>query len=142
MQLSNNGFPRRNQVDRWTPAERAIREATNAVEAAGCHPLLTDAVNLLAQARDKVADFVELPPQPVRVRYDGSYASVKEILRWGRSLDVAGHIRLAAPWADPPDVLRLMLVDGEGRAAGNVTCRPGDLLYATPTGEVVVETPT
>ena len=31
-----------------------------AVEAAGCHPLLTEAVILLGQAHEKVADFVEL----------------------------------------------------------------------------------
>lgn len=62
MQLSENGFPRRNRIDLHTPAETAIREAIIAVEEAGCHPLLTDAVVLLGQAKDKVADFVELAP--------------------------------------------------------------------------------
>lgn len=61
MQMSDNGFPRRIRVDLATPAETAIREAMQAVERAGAHLLLTDAVNLLAQAREKVADFVELP---------------------------------------------------------------------------------
>jgi hypothetical protein len=61
MQISNNGFPRRARLDLHTPAERAITEAIHAVEAAGCHTLLTEAVNLLADARDRVADFVELP---------------------------------------------------------------------------------
>ena len=56
-----DGFPRRNRVDHWTPAEKAIQDAVDVVEAAGAHPLLTDAVILLGQARDKVADFVELP---------------------------------------------------------------------------------
>ena len=31
-----------------------------AVEAAGCHPLLTDAVILLGQAKNKVADFIDI----------------------------------------------------------------------------------
>ena len=61
MQTDDKGFPRRNRLDLFTDAEKAIWDATHAVEAVGAHPLLTDAVNLLAQARDKVADFVELP---------------------------------------------------------------------------------
>jgi hypothetical protein len=56
-----NDIPRRIRMDCWTPAERAIAAAMQAVEESGCHPLLTDAVELLAQARNKVADFVELP---------------------------------------------------------------------------------
>lgn len=56
-----DGFPRRNRLDLHSPAEAAIRAAVDAVESSGAHPLLTDAVNLLHAARDKVADFVELP---------------------------------------------------------------------------------
>jgi hypothetical protein len=63
--MAENEIPRRAYVDRWTPAERAIKDAMGAVEEAGCHPLLTDAVNLLGQAFEKVADFVELPSTPV-----------------------------------------------------------------------------
>ncbi len=55
-----DGFPRRNRMDHLTPAETAIRAAMAAVEEAGAHVLLTDAVVLLGQAADKVADFVEL----------------------------------------------------------------------------------
>lgn len=55
-----NGHPRRDRIDLNTPAELAIRAAVDAVEMAGCHPLLTDAVNILTAAREKVADFVEL----------------------------------------------------------------------------------
>jgi hypothetical protein len=57
------GIPRRNCLDLNTPAELAIRHAVGVVEEAGCHPLLTEAVVLLGQARDKVSDFVDLPPQ-------------------------------------------------------------------------------
>jgi hypothetical protein len=63
MEISSNGFPRRNQINLYAPAELAIREAVFAVEAAGCHPLLTDAVNLLSAAKEKVADFIELPKE-------------------------------------------------------------------------------
>lgn len=51
--------PRRSRLDLQTPAEAAIRHAIDAVEAAGCDPRLTDAVNLLVSAREKVADFVD-----------------------------------------------------------------------------------
>ena len=60
-----DGFPRRNDITLCTPAENAIRAAVDAVEEAGAHPLLTDAVNLLDEAREKVADFVDNVP-----RYD------------------------------------------------------------------------
>jgi hypothetical protein len=56
------GIPRRSCLDLNTPAELAIYEAMQAVEKAGAHPLLTDAVILLGQARDKVADFVDKAP--------------------------------------------------------------------------------
>ena len=57
-----DGFPRRNRLDLNTPPEVAIRAAVRAVEAAGCHTLLTEAVVLLGQALDKVADYVEQEP--------------------------------------------------------------------------------
>lgn len=60
MQILENGIPRRNRIDLFTPAEIAIWQAASAVEDAGAHPLLTEAVLLLKQARDKVADYVEL----------------------------------------------------------------------------------
>jgi len=54
-----DGIPRRIRIDLQTPAEAAIRAAIQAVEEAGCHRLLTDALCLLQGAREKVADFVE-----------------------------------------------------------------------------------
>lgn len=54
-------FPRRNCLDLATPAEKSLWDAMQAVEAAGAHPWLTDAINLIEQAKQKVADFVELP---------------------------------------------------------------------------------
>lgn len=52
-------IPRRLCVDKMTPAELAIREASLAVEAAGADLRLTQAVMLLQAAREKVADFVD-----------------------------------------------------------------------------------
>ncbi len=42
-----------------TEAELAIREAMAVVERAGCHRALTDAINLLERAKNRVADFVD-----------------------------------------------------------------------------------
>lgn len=53
------GIPRRAQLELNTPAELAIRSAIQAVEEVGADPLLTDAVILLGQAREKVADYVD-----------------------------------------------------------------------------------
>ena len=90
MQLSDNGHPRRMRLDLYTPAEKAIRDAVGAVEEAGAHSLLTDAVNLLQQAREKVADFVELPGNevchvPQLTKQAGSTSVDQE---WRRSLVV------------------------------------------------------
>lgn len=51
--------PRRICLWKMTPAELAIREAALEVEKAGAHPLLTEAINLLYQARERVADYVD-----------------------------------------------------------------------------------
>src|SRR5690349_2059222 len=60
---------RRIDIQRLTPAETAIRNAMIAVEEVGADPLLTDAVILLQQARDKVADYVDqVPRQAVKGR--------------------------------------------------------------------------
>lgn len=58
------GFPRRNRIDLFSDAEQAILQAKKAVEKAGCDPLLTDAIELLSQAQNKVADYVE-QDQPI-----------------------------------------------------------------------------
>ena len=58
----SDAIPRRIDTSRHTPAEQAIRAAMAAVEAAGAHPLLTDAVTLRGKACDAVADFVDFGP--------------------------------------------------------------------------------
>lgn len=52
-------IPRRSRLEENTAAELAIRAAVEAVEAVGCHTLLTEAVELLVNARHKVADYVD-----------------------------------------------------------------------------------
>jgi len=55
-------IPRRIDIRRNTPAELTIRDAVDAVERAGAHPLLTEAASLLGQALGKVADYVDNGP--------------------------------------------------------------------------------
>jgi len=58
-----NAMPRRNQVLKWSAAEHAIYAAVQAVEALGADVRLTEAVVLLQEAREKVADYIEgVPP--------------------------------------------------------------------------------
>ena len=59
MASDTDSFPRRINMDKWTPAERAIYDAVQAVEAAGADVRLTRAVILLQQAREQVADYVD-----------------------------------------------------------------------------------
>lgn len=54
-----DGMPTRRDLQWMTDAERAINDAMAAVERAGGSRALTDAVNFLVQARDRVADHVE-----------------------------------------------------------------------------------
>lgn len=56
------GLPRRVFIDRMSPAELAIRQAMAAVESAGASSKLTDAINLLIQAQEAVADHVDAHP--------------------------------------------------------------------------------
>ena len=52
-------FPRRNQVDKMTPAELAIYNAIRAVDQSGADPKLTDAIRKLQEAFELVADFTD-----------------------------------------------------------------------------------
>jgi hypothetical protein len=52
-------IPRRCQMEHWTPAERAIYDAMQAVEAMPADTRLTSAVIKLGDAQNLVADFVD-----------------------------------------------------------------------------------
>ena len=61
---------RRNDIYQMTPTELAIREAILKVEELPADTCLTEAVMLLMQAKDKVADFIDgLPLSP---KHEGS----------------------------------------------------------------------
>ena len=57
--MSDNQFPRRSRLDLCEPAELAIYNATNEVEKIGADVRLTRAVNLLSEARNLVADYID-----------------------------------------------------------------------------------
>ena len=59
MDEASNQIPRRCRLNLLTTEEYAIRNAIVLVERLGADPRLTDAVVLLQQARDKVADYVD-----------------------------------------------------------------------------------
>lgn len=52
-------IPRKAYLNLLTPAETAIVRAIEAVEQAGADPRLTDAINLLSSAKDKVAEYID-----------------------------------------------------------------------------------
>lgn len=52
-------FPRRNRLDLNTPAELSIYNAMQEVEKLPANEKLTEAVMLLAKAKDLVSDFVD-----------------------------------------------------------------------------------
>lgn len=54
-----NDFPRRARIDLYVPAEKAIYDAMQEVEKVGAAIELTEAVDLLQQAQNKVADFID-----------------------------------------------------------------------------------
>lgn len=53
------GIPRRARLNLFSSAEKAIWDATQEVEKMGADVRLTDAVILLGQAREKVADYID-----------------------------------------------------------------------------------
>lgn len=89
-----NDIPRRCDTLRDTPAEKAIRDALSAVEGVGAHPLLTDAVVLLDQARNKVADYVDMPPAETTQQDDAKAARIRDdkLLR-AKLRDIELHLK-------------------------------------------------
>jgi hypothetical protein len=57
--MSDNKFPRRSCIYLLTPAEKAVYDAVQAVENVGADVRLTDAVMLLQQVREKLADYFD-----------------------------------------------------------------------------------
>ena len=55
-----NTIPRRAYINKMTPIELDIYNLVQKVERLGAHPLQTDVVILLSDARNKLADWVDL----------------------------------------------------------------------------------
>lgn len=51
--------PRRQCLDLSHPAELSIRDSARLVESMGANPALTDAINMLHAAREKIADYID-----------------------------------------------------------------------------------
>ncbi len=58
-----DGIPRRAYMPEWVPAEKAVQDAVDEVEKMPADIRLTEAVMLLGQARDKVADYIDSFPK-------------------------------------------------------------------------------
>jgi hypothetical protein len=56
---NNTQTPRRIRLDLNTPAELAVRNAVNEVEKLPADTRLTEAILLLDQAREKIADYID-----------------------------------------------------------------------------------
>ncbi len=59
--MDEKQIPRRIMLEKMTPEEIAIRAIMLQIENLGAHPLLTDVIVLLDQAREKLADWIDLP---------------------------------------------------------------------------------
>lgn len=57
--MSDNKIPRRSCIYLLTPAEKAVYDSVQAVEKVGADVRLTDAVVLLQQVREKLADYFD-----------------------------------------------------------------------------------
>lgn len=60
--MAENGIRRRDRLDLNEPIEKQLRFVASEIEGLGAHPLLTTAVCLLHEARNKVADVLEGAP--------------------------------------------------------------------------------
>lgn len=101
-------IPRRICIDKYTPAETAIRDAMRVVEEAGADPLLTAAVNLLDQAQNKVADYVDRD-DPTQAKFIG-YPKIVDHFEASQSGGVGarygvtdGEIAETSAWFTDPD---------------------------------------
>jgi len=111
-----NDFPRRIQMLKWCPAEKAIYDAMQVVEGMAADVRLTDAVVLLGKARDRVADFIDdvpgLEKPPDEIAHRIANLSADELLDIARGVEQAGGLMMQ--W---PSVLRKALL----RALGGVS---------------------
>ncbi len=105
MSAASNEVPRRCDITRLTLAEERIRGVMQAVEAMPADPRLTDAVCLLAKAKDRVADFVD--GVPAKTAEDDHHVALRLALAYGEA-ERAGHDTVAR-WLNVAMVARKTL---------------------------------
>ena len=76
--MEENSIPRRARIDQMTTEELSIWNMVGQVEKLGAHPLLTDVVVLLSDARSKLADWVDLQAAEQHVQRIGLTPTQKE----------------------------------------------------------------
>lgn len=59
MAVANPDTPRRNYMPEWSEQETGIYNLIQQIEKLGAHPLLTDVINHLEQAKERLADWIE-----------------------------------------------------------------------------------
>ena len=67
----NDFIPRRSRIDQMSPEEKSLFDMVGQIEALGAHPLLTDCVVLLGEARSKLSDWVDMS-RPTPDQADGA----------------------------------------------------------------------
>ena len=93
MRASDYDGWRRRDITRMTPAELAIREAILAVEAVGADVRLTEAVILLVDARERLADFVDgIKPEQAKTR-DALIAEVEQLREALEEIQGTAHVQ-------------------------------------------------
>lgn len=105
-----SGIPRRNRLYLNEPAEIAIRAAVDEVEKLGADTRLTEAINLLQQAREKVADHIDGPRDIAPLRSlvaDLSDALSDEGISWSQDglHDIRRRVARSLPIGECPDWL-------------------------------------
>ncbi len=125
--MTVNDVPRRINQQRWVDAERAIYHAAQEVERMPADPLLTEAGQLLAAAREKVAAYVDSAPpreDPPPGDEKGARTLPPEltVLSTPLALDVLEEGIRGGRWRASLDLVSLRLV-AEVRALRDLLCR-------------------
>lgn len=116
--LRDDGFPTRSDMSLMSPAELAITAAMAEVERAGGSLALTDAVNLLGRARDRVADHVEAGPASAE-EYNARYLTSHRIS--GAGFDVTSH--MPCPFCAAPDFIVHRVMETEAAIERGAICK-------------------
>ena len=95
--MNDKDLPRRIRLDLMTPEELALYNMVDEIEKLGAHPLLTDVVVLLGDARSKLSDWVDLQAAEHGVQADGAYCVCPQSL-----IPVVGNAPTECPYCHQP----------------------------------------